>query len=90
MTNGILSLAPMTRRCSRPTSRVRSLAHVLQGQNQPTNKAPFMIGAQPPNGGGPLKGMIDEVAVYDTALDEKEAQVGASLTANTTKVMHSL
>jgi hypothetical protein len=49
-----------------------------------------MIGAQPPNGGGPLKGMIDEVAVYDTALDEKEAQVGASLTANTTKVMHSL
>ena len=70
--------------------------------------------------------MIDEVAVYDTALDEKEiqsvmnglaekfkfvvdsggnwqqsgpqskglhpklAQVGASLTANTTKVMHSL
>ena len=60
------------------------------GPKPATNKAPFMIGAQPPNGGGPLKGMIDEVAVYDTALDEKEAQVGASLTANTTKVMHSL
>ena len=33
-----------------------------------------LIGAQPPKGGGPLKGMIDEVAVYDTALDEKEIQ----------------
>jgi hypothetical protein len=39
-----------------------------------TNQAPLMIGAQPPNGGGPLKGLIDEVAVYDTALDEKEIQ----------------
>jgi len=39
-----------------------------------TNEASFMIGAQPPNGGGPLKGLIDEVAVYDTALDEKEIQ----------------
>ena len=39
-----------------------------------TNKAPFMIGAQPPNGGGPLKGIIDEVAVYDTALDKKEIE----------------
>ena len=37
-----------------------------------TNIAPFMIGAQPPNGGGPLKGLIDEVAVYDTALEAKE------------------
>ena len=37
-----------------------------------TNQAPLMIGAQPPNGGGPLKGQIDEVAVYNTALKEKE------------------
>jgi hypothetical protein len=37
-----------------------------------TNTAPFMIGAQPPGGGGPLKGLIDEVAVYNTALSEKE------------------
>ena len=37
-----------------------------------TNTAPLMIGAQPPAGGGPLMGLIDEVAVYDTALSEKE------------------
>ena len=38
-----------------------------------TNNAPFIIGAQGPNGNnGPLKGIIDEVAVYDTALDEDE------------------
>lgn len=37
-----------------------------------TNPAMLMIGAQPPNGGGPLKGQIDEVAIYNTALNEKE------------------
>jgi len=46
----------------------------VAGPKPATNKAPLMIGAQPPKGGGPLKGMIDEVAVYDTALDEKEIQ----------------
>ena len=38
-----------------------------------TNNAPLIIGAQGPAGNsGPLKGIIDEVAVYDTALDEDE------------------
>ncbi len=36
------------------------------------NVAGFMIGSQPPNGGGPLFGDIDEVSVYNTALSEKE------------------
>lgn len=47
-----------------------------------TSNAPLIIGAQGPDGkGGPLKGMIDEVAVYDTALDEDElADVMESLT----------
>lgn len=38
-----------------------------------TSGAPLIIGAQGPNGkNGPLKGIIDEVAVYNTALDEDE------------------
>jgi hypothetical protein len=37
-----------------------------------------MIGAQPPNGLGPLKGQIDEVAIYDAPLTEKEVQKLAS------------
>ena len=38
-----------------------------------TNDAPLIIGAQGPDGkNGPLKGIIDEVAVYNTALDEDE------------------
>ncbi len=47
-----------------------------------TNNAPFIIGAQGPAGnGGPLKGIIDEVAVYNTALDEDEiAEVMEGLT----------
>lgn len=47
-----------------------------------TSDAPLIIGAQGPDGrNGPLKGIIDEVAVYDTALDEDElAEVMESLT----------
>ena len=47
-----------------------------------TSNAPLIIGAQGPDGrNGPLKGIIDEVAVYDTALDEDElAEVMESLT----------
>ncbi|MDE0686260.1 MAG: LamG domain-containing protein, partial [Candidatus Poribacteria bacterium] len=38
-----------------------------------TNNAPFIIGAQGPDGkNGPLRGVIDEVAVYNIALDEDE------------------
>lgn len=38
-----------------------------------TSNAPLIIGAQGPDGkNGPLRGIIDEVAVYDTALDEDE------------------
>jgi len=38
-----------------------------------TSNAPLIIGAQGPDGNnGSLKGIIDEVAVYDTALDEDE------------------
>ena len=47
-----------------------------------TSNAPLIIGAQGPDGrNGPLKGIIDEVAVYNTALDEDElADVMESLT----------
>lgn len=47
-----------------------------------TSNAPLIIGAQGPDGkNGPLKGIIDEVAVYDTALDEDElAEVMEGLT----------
>ena len=47
-----------------------------------TNNAPLIIGAQGPAGkSGPLKGIIDEVAVYNTALDEDEiAEVMEGLT----------
>lgn len=47
-----------------------------------TSNAPLIIGAQGPDGrNGPLKGIIDEVAVYNTALDEDElAEVMESLT----------
>ena len=38
-----------------------------------TSNAPFIIGAQGPDGKkGTLRGVIDEVAVYNTALDEDE------------------
>ena len=38
-----------------------------------TSNAPLIIGAQGPDGKkGPLRGIIDEVAVYNTALDENE------------------
>lgn len=38
-----------------------------------TSNAPLIIGAQGPDGkNGPLRGIIDEVAVYNTALDEGE------------------
>ena len=38
-----------------------------------TNNAPLIIGAQGPDGkNGPLRGIIDEVAVYNVALDEDE------------------
>ena len=38
-----------------------------------TSNAPLIIGAQGPDGkNGPLRGIIDEVAVYNTALDEDE------------------
>ena len=38
-----------------------------------TSNAPLIIGAQGPDGkNGPLRGTIDEVAVYNTALDEDE------------------
>ena len=40
-----------------------------------TSNAPLIIGAQGPDGkNGPLKGIIDEVAVYNTALDEDELE----------------
>ena len=47
-----------------------------------TSNAPLIIGAQGPDGkNGPLKGIIDEVAVYDTALDDDElAEVMEGLT----------
>ena len=47
-----------------------------------TSNAPLIMGAQGPDGkNGPLKGIIDEVAVYDTALDEDElAEVMEGLT----------
>ena len=38
-----------------------------------TSNAPLIIGAQGPDGkNGPLRGTIDEVAIYNTALDEDE------------------
>jgi arabinan endo-1,5-alpha-L-arabinosidase len=37
-----------------------------------TCACPFFIGSQPPAGGGPAVGAIDEVAVYNHALDEDE------------------
>ena len=47
-----------------------------------TSNAPLIIGAQGPDGeNGPLKGIIDAVAIYDTALDEDElAEVMENLT----------
>ena len=47
-----------------------------------TSDAPLIIGAQGPDGkNGPLKGIIDEVAVYNTALNEDElAEVMEGLT----------
>lgn len=47
-----------------------------------TSNAPLIIGAQGPDGrNGPLKGIIDEVAIYDTALEADElAEVMESLT----------
>lgn len=53
------------------------------------NQAPLMIGAQPPNGGGPLKGQIDEVAVYNTALNEKEIKSIMGGLANQFKAVDS-
>lgn len=53
-----------------------------------TNNAPFIIGAQGPAGNsGPLKGIIDEVAVYDTALDEDEI---AKVMEGLTKQFHAV
>ncbi|MBT3266038.1 LamG domain-containing protein [Candidatus Poribacteria bacterium] len=37
-----------------------------------TCACPFYIGSQPPGGGGPTVGALDEVAVYNHALDEDE------------------
>ena len=34
--------------------------------------APFMIGAQPPAGGGPIQGIIDEVSVFKVGLSEDD------------------
>ena len=36
--------------------------------------APFMIGAQPPAGGGPVNGIIDEVGLFNVALEEEDVQ----------------
>lgn len=34
--------------------------------------APFMIGAQPPAGGGPVQGIMDEVSVFRVGLSEED------------------
>ena len=36
--------------------------------------APFMIGAQPPGGGGPVNGVIDEVGLFSVALEEEDVK----------------
>jgi len=35
-------------------------------------EAPFMIGAQPPNGGGPVHGIIDEVSLFKVGLADED------------------
>jgi hypothetical protein len=37
-----------------------------------TCEAPFMIGAQPPAGGGPVQGILDEVSLYKVGLAEED------------------
>ena len=38
------------------------------------NNAPLMIAAQPPNGGGPTFGIIDDVGVFSVGLEEGDIQ----------------
>ncbi|MDA1192162.1 MAG: LamG domain-containing protein [Candidatus Poribacteria bacterium] len=46
-----------------------------------TCACPFFIGSQPPGGGGPTVGAIDEVAIFSHAVDEDEvAELFAGLT----------
>jgi hypothetical protein len=37
-----------------------------------TNTAPFMIASQPPGGGGPTYGIIDDVGVFKVGLEEED------------------
>ncbi|MBM3214590.1 LamG domain-containing protein [Candidatus Poribacteria bacterium] len=43
-----------------------------------TCDCPFFIGSQPPGGGGPTMGSLDEAAVYSHALTEKEVLAAMS------------
>ena len=38
------------------------------------NNAPFMIASQPPGGGGPTYGIIDDVGVFKIGLEEEDVQ----------------
>jgi len=37
-------------------------------------EAPFMIGAQPPGGGGPVTGIMDEVCLFNVGLTEDDVR----------------
>jgi len=39
-----------------------------------TCDAPFMIGAQPPTGGGPVQGIIDEVSLFNVGLADADVK----------------
>ena len=39
-----------------------------------TCEAPFMIGAQPPAGGGPLQGVVDEVGLFNVGITNEDVK----------------